>query len=112
MQFTIELNDIPPGDWKRLELRHVKQGETFRSWDCKWDVWGQPQETRKEYLVLIPVKHGEPKLPDDAGKVCEFSDDGENWTEAILVGYDNAHQVYKWISDNKCWMKARIEEDK
>lgn len=58
-------------------------------------------------------EYREPVLPADAGKVCEFSSDGNDWTEAKLQGYAGCF----WISVSseaaapKIWDHARIKKE-
>jgi hypothetical protein len=65
-------------------------------------------------VVQKPKKHRTPKLPDDYGKECEFSDDGFK-THSIdkLTGYNKSEEDYDpnpWKSSGRgYWRDARIE---
>lgn len=36
----------------------------------------------------LETEYQRPSLPEDAGKLCEFSDDGESWVKGYLKGFD------------------------
>jgi len=52
-----------------------------------------------------------PVLPDDGGKECEFSDDGKEWVEAMLIGYVQTYRM-KWRSTNQPYNYCRIDRNK
>jgi len=58
-------------------------------------------------------EYREPVLPGDAGKVCEFSDDGNDWTEGKLRGY--AGHLWQSVSSEvvgeQYWDRARIKKE-
>lgn len=58
-------------------------------------------------------EYREPVLPGDAGKVCEFSIDGNAWTEAKLRGYAGHlwQSVCSEVVGAKHWVHARIKKD-
>jgi hypothetical protein len=65
---------------------------------------------------LSPAKppepeYREPVLPADAGKVCEFSDDGETWQTATLMGFSSDGERAPWESENCLWDHARIKKE-
>jgi hypothetical protein len=50
-----------------------------------------------------------PSLPADAGKECEFSDDGKTW---VILNLDGWLPALKWVSKGEgCWDHARIKKD-
>jgi hypothetical protein len=57
--------------------------------------------------IEAPKQYREPKLPDDAGKQCEFSDDGKDWTASALTGFNDG--IRPWSSLVRRWKLSRIE---
>jgi hypothetical protein len=58
-------------------------------------------------------EYREPVLPADAGKECEFSDDGNAWTEGKLRGYTGFCWQNYFVESvgEKWWAHARIKKD-
>jgi len=58
-------------------------------------------------------EYREPVLPADAGKECEFSDDGNAWTEGELRGYAGCfwQSVFGESKTVNRWYHARIKKD-
>jgi hypothetical protein len=48
----------------------------------------------------LETEYQRPSLPKDAGKLCEFSDDGESWVKGYLKGFDcdkNWNEGIGWL---------------
>lgn len=58
------------------------------------------------------AQYRQPVLPDDAGKPCQFSDDGKKWTTDTLIGFSLADDRAPWEGKRFLWDHARIAVDK
>lgn len=62
----------------------------------------------------VPILPGDeyraPVLPQDAGKECEFSDDGASWVSGILTGYASldVRDDSPWCDGKRYYKHARI----
>jgi len=62
-------------------------------------------------LPVMERKYREPVLPQDWGKWCEFSDDGDKWLQDRLMGYgaNLTSKCFPWVSTGSTYNFARIE---
>ena len=74
--------------------------------------WLSPAEPPQQEEPSNPPEpeYRQPVLPWDAGKQCEFSDDGEEWQTETLVGFSSSDEKAPWESENCLWEYARIEK--
>ena len=56
-------------------------------------------------------EYREPVLPQDAGKPCEFSDDGSKWHSGSLYGWTQFTRQWVSGSHQKKWRHCRIQKD-
>lgn len=94
-------------DW--LPIMHEYHGKVMQvsSYEKRWGAWvanfygvdwffhrdwltpsiqyfAEPPEIDKP----LETEYQRPSLPKDAGRLCEFSDDGESWAKGYLKGFD------------------------
>jgi hypothetical protein len=91
------------GDWVESENAHTNRKQGPRIWYRRKIETPKPPEP----------EYREPVLPGDAGKACEFSLDGNEWTEGKLRGYvDGFWKSFFGKSVGvKWWDHARIRKD-
>jgi len=103
-----------PRDWGRTDAEFCDDGLSWKvsriyGYDDSDDADNAPQFYAKDidewfYCCRVPVLppdhapgYREPVLPQDAGKPCEFSNDGINWTSGRFVrGYANNDRL-PWL---------------
>jgi hypothetical protein len=55
-------------------------------------------------------RHAE--MPRDYGKPCEVSDDGTEWTPAIICGYMPNDRSYPWLTETRTFKTlARVRDE-
>jgi hypothetical protein len=113
--------DLQPGDEYRCHFHREKQWvESTRAREGYLNQLNRLWYRRKIEASKPPEpEYREPVLPGDAGKVCEFSDDGNDWTEGKLRGYTGCFWQsvfgelvgFGELLDVKWWTHARIKKD-
>lgn len=117
-----------PGEGYRIlskdPLEDLTPGDEFGGCNGKWIRSWNAETTKKQgatcwYRRKIEVaqppepEYREPVLPADVGKLCEFSINGNDWTEGKLRGY--ACHLWQSVSSEvvgaNVWMFARIKKD-
>lgn len=89
MKYEIEIECIPDG-YEPVRFGVPADDEEFMN--CGLIQVASRHYPCQAYLVLRKVKRWrQPVLPDDAGKVCRYSDDNENWSMGCrLHGWDRS----------------------
>jgi hypothetical protein len=107
-----------PRDWNRADAE-CRDGESDRweverligfdkqdpeqAWSCASSAW-----YRECRVPILPGdEYREPLLPQDAGKECEFSDDGVTWALSKLL-YWNDNPSHPWQSKHSMHRFCRI----
>ncbi len=84
--------------------------------DAKWKCTEHPLDSSPGFIEFrVPIKckkeYREPVLPFDAGKPCEFSDDGKTWVMDNL-GWWNPTSGWRSLDDHgEYWNHCRIEKE-
>ena len=90
------------GDWVESENAHTNRKQGPRIWYRRKIETPKPPEP----------EYREPVLPGDSGKVCEFSDDNENWHRRKLAYWIKSEYGFVWWSESGDLYKyARIRKD-
>ncbi|MFN9112705.1 MAG: hypothetical protein ACK5XN_21785 [Bacteroidota bacterium] len=82
-------------DWLAPSIKHFADAAQHKE---------PPKPAEPQYRI--------PSLPDDAGKVCEFSDDGSEWFTDTLIGFSLDDDTAPWVAKECLWDHARITDDK
>lgn len=117
-----------PGDWIEWEYpkwegsMHQFEGQVGQI-ECEWEghfqIRGFAASNEFRYQFhrdwLSPAEppkdeYREPVLPADAGKYCQFSDDGIEWRTGWLNGW--GQRSHQWVSHSGGhWRHCRIKKD-
>jgi hypothetical protein len=116
VRIEIDVPELPPGEWSHCEFRKANPGEFVLHQPEETPTWRQWRDRVPSFfmqVVLVPAKkYREPVLPQDYGKECEFSDDGEHWVYSTLIGWckEEEDDVLTWINwGGSGYTHARIE---
>jgi len=105
----IEIPKLPKG-CELVSYRKPKQGD----WYLDNGKWTQSHIDFQKQFVIVAERskqYREPVLPEDYGKQCEFSDDGETWEVSALEGFVKfvKDAVAPWCASSSFHKFCRIE---
>jgi len=113
-KYEIEI-DLPAellAKWKPVAFRGAKTNEMFFDSTGNVGKWMLEDTSNALRIILEPIKrYRTPSLPEDDGKLCEFSNDGFKTVVAgRLQAYFNTEDYQPWTMFEGNWFAdCRIE---